>query len=38
MERFYRTHEHWGMRLARRALIVVPLALLAVAVAVLVAG
>lgn len=38
MERYYRTHQHWAVRLARQAIIIVPLALLAVGVAVLVAG
>ncbi len=38
MERDYRTHQHWATRLARQAMIIVPLALLAVGVAVMVAG
>lgn len=38
MERYYRTQQHWAARLARQAIIIVPLALLAVGVAVMVAG
>ena len=33
MERYSSTHRHWGARLARQAIIIVPLALLAVGVA-----
>ena len=38
MERDYRTHQHWAARLARQVVIILPLALLAVGVAVMVAG
>ena len=38
MERYSSPHRHWGARLARQAIIIVPLALLAVGVAVIVAG
>lgn len=38
MERDYGTHQHWAARCARQAIIIVPLALLAVGVAVMVAG
>lgn len=37
MERDFRT-QHWAVRLARYAIVIVPLALLAVGVAVLLAG